>query len=263
MLNGTLAGGQRCEFTEALLKLLKRLMARPRYQGECSPSDMACAIMRKASRTASGCDSYHFVHQLYGADENYLLKPRAVTLPPVEVEVSLVDSCIISKVITRNPLALYKMADLENSAAEAVQVEPWLYFDTTVTERTNHDARGGSSSSGNDSIRYLSVAIPEDPSDINTCMYLCKPMYHFQEQNMLWGADAPCDAPLPLQSIQSNSLLRRRSSASAICVPTMTAEIACGEAAVPVPAAANRCRNRRQMGATTSSSTTSLPRLSI
>lgn len=45
-------------------------------------------MLCKASRTTSGSDSYFTVEQLF-TNSDYLLKPRAERLPPINVEVQL------------------------------------------------------------------------------------------------------------------------------------------------------------------------------
>lgn len=56
------------------------------------PSEIVERVLCKASRTTSGSDSYFTVEQLF-TNSDYLLKPRAERLPPINVEVRALSSC--------------------------------------------------------------------------------------------------------------------------------------------------------------------------
>jgi hypothetical protein len=78
--------------------------------------EIAQRILCKASRTTSGSDSYFSVQQLFSSDDKYLLKPRGFSLPPIDVEVILVNGTIKSTVSCINYYGLYSMEEIDDAS---------------------------------------------------------------------------------------------------------------------------------------------------
>ncbi|KAG5175410.1 hypothetical protein JKP88DRAFT_147102, partial [Tribonema minus] len=155
ILNGVTFFGHSQQFLKALRRVVDVWASSLEYTGALTASEISQRVLRKASRTTSGSDSYFTVQQLFSADENYLLKPRGFALPPIEVDVYLSDGCIHSKVTCTNLYGLYSMDDIDCPTDGVLKPpKPWLSLDTTVVEETNHNTC--------QNVRHLEIIIPED-----------------------------------------------------------------------------------------------------
>lgn len=96
------------------------LMPRPQLN-----SDVSQSVLRKASRTTSGSDSYFAASSLLGMDgsnddgdggagSRYLLKPRGFALPPIDVQLFVARGHVHSRVVATNLYGLYSMADVDS-----------------------------------------------------------------------------------------------------------------------------------------------------
>ncbi|CAM9813581.1 unnamed protein product [Discosporangium mesarthrocarpum] len=157
ILNGVKFFGNGELFLESLRQVVETLSLSPDYKGSRTGSEIVERVLCKASRTTSGSDSYFTVDQLF-TNSDYLLKRRAECLPPINIEVFLVDNNIHSVVACANYYGLYSLDEIE-SASQSFKVhtpQAWLCLDTMVVEKT--DYRTGRN------VRYLRVDTPDRPS---------------------------------------------------------------------------------------------------
>mmetsp|Transcript_15944 Transcript_15944/g.23657 ORF Transcript_15944/g.23657 Transcript_15944/m.23657 type:complete len:258 (-) Transcript_15944:43-816(-) len=153
--------GNTQHFIKALRKVVNIFVEMSPNKSPNRAKEITDKILRQSSRTTSGCDSYFTVQQLFSAEENYLLKPRGFALPPINIEVYLLDGCIHSKVTCTNLYGLYSMTDINSTSYGSVSKKPhaWLSLDTTVVESTNHSTQH--------SYRVLSIMISPESDQSN------------------------------------------------------------------------------------------------
>ncbi|CAM9738343.1 unnamed protein product [Choristocarpus tenellus] len=157
ILNGVKFFGNGELFLDSLRQVVETLSLSPDYKGSRTGSEIVERVLCKASRTTSGSDSYFTVEQLF-TNSDYLLKRRAESLPPINIEVFLVDNNIHSVVACANYYGLFSLEEIE-SASQSFRVhtpQAWLCLDTMVVEKT--DYRTGRN------VRYLRVDTPDRPS---------------------------------------------------------------------------------------------------
>ncbi|CAM9129968.1 unnamed protein product [Laminaria digitata] len=157
ILNGVKFFGHGELFLESLRQVVEILSQSPEYKGGRSGSEIVERVLCKASRTTSGSDSYFTVEQLF-TNSDYLLKPRAERLPPINVEVFLVDNSIHSVVACANYYGLFSLDEIE-AESQSFRVhtpQAWLRLDTMVVEKTDYLTGRN--------VRYLRVDTPDLPS---------------------------------------------------------------------------------------------------
>eukprot|EP00752_Nemacystus_decipiens_P003044 g2821.t1 len=144
-------------FLESLRQVVDILSRSPDYKGERTGSEIVERVLCKASRTTSGSDSYFTVEQLF-TNSDYLLKRRSERLPPINVEVFLVDNSIHSVVACANYYGLFSLDEIEAESQTFAVHTPraWLRLDTMVVEKTDYLTGRN--------VRYLRVDTPDLPS---------------------------------------------------------------------------------------------------
>ncbi|CAM9765555.1 unnamed protein product [Chrysoparadoxa australica] len=126
---------------ELLLQSLERVVEILAQGIGAEPSVIVERILCKASRTTSGSDSYFTIEQLFGNSGNdYLLKPRGDALPPMEIEVFVVDKVLHSTISCVNYYGLYSMQEIDKASQSFRLSQPssWMSLDTTVVEKTDY-----------------------------------------------------------------------------------------------------------------------------
>ncbi|CAM9819345.1 unnamed protein product [Scytosiphon promiscuus] len=169
-------------FLESLRQVVEILSQSPEYKGERTGSEIVDRVLCKASRTTSGSDSYFTVRQLF-TNSDYLLKRRAERLPPINVEVFLVDNSIHSVVACANYYGLFNLEEIE-AESQSFAVSPpqaWLRLDTMVVEKTDYLTGRN--------VRYLRVDTPDLPSS--------QQQHHHQEGGIAPGAGGAGSACTP------------------------------------------------------------------
>eukprot|EP00903_Cladosiphon_okamuranus_P006894 g6711.t1 len=144
-------------FLESLRQVVEILSQSPDYKGDRTGSEIVERVLCKASRTTSGSDSYFTVEQLF-TNSDYLLKKRSERLPPINVEVFLVDNSIHSVVACANYYGLFSLDEIEAESQTFAVHTPraWLRLDTMVVEKTDYLTGRN--------VRYLRVDTPDLPS---------------------------------------------------------------------------------------------------
>uniref|UniRef100_A0A7S3UYC6 Uncharacterized protein n=1 Tax=Heterosigma akashiwo TaxID=2829 RepID=A0A7S3UYC6_HETAK len=154
IFNGVNFFGYQERFVPFLESYVRRLVKKLRWPPQRA-QEITEAILEKASRTASGYDSYFFVNELFEVP-GHLLKPRFEPTPPVRVDlVAAPRGALLCHIASKNLYGLYDFTHIDDtSRADDEHPSPWLRLDAEVFE--NIDFAGD-----NRWARFMRVSSPD------------------------------------------------------------------------------------------------------
>jgi len=133
IFNGVKFFGYPQLFLTFLAEYVRQLTSQLKWDQQRA-SQVEETILCKASRTASGYNSYFLLSDLFQTD-TCLLKPRYEPTPPIVISMLLIDGALLCRIATKNIYGLYRMEDIDDPNREDdAHPEPWLRLDAEVFE---------------------------------------------------------------------------------------------------------------------------------